>query len=85
MFELSKAADLNLLVQGGHLYWAFHFSKGSLPNIYTKTLVCLWIIFSTIKFHLNNLGTELYLKLHLNYLVTDFYLKLQCMYPHIYI
>jgi len=26
MFSVSKAADLNLLVQGGQLYWAFPFS-----------------------------------------------------------
>ncbi len=30
MFVISKAADLNNLVQGGQLYWAFRFSKGSL-------------------------------------------------------
>jgi hypothetical protein len=30
MFALSKAADLICLVQGGQLYWAFPFSKGSL-------------------------------------------------------
>jgi len=28
---MKKWADLNLLVQGGHLYWAFPFSKYSLP------------------------------------------------------
>ncbi len=30
MFTMPKAADLNEQVQGGQLYWAFHFSKGSL-------------------------------------------------------
>ncbi len=29
MFTTSKAANLNYLVQGGQLYWAFQFSKGS--------------------------------------------------------
>ncbi len=30
MFAISKAADLNKLEQGGQLYWAFPFAKGSL-------------------------------------------------------
>ncbi len=30
MFTIQKAADVNVLVQGGPLYWAFPFSKGSL-------------------------------------------------------
>ncbi len=30
MFAISKAADLNWLVQEGHLYWASPFSKGAL-------------------------------------------------------
>jgi hypothetical protein len=30
MFALSKAADLKLLLQGGQMYWAFPFGKGSL-------------------------------------------------------
>jgi hypothetical protein len=30
MFAVSKSADLNQLLQGGKLYWAFPFSKGSL-------------------------------------------------------
>jgi hypothetical protein len=30
MFSISKATDLNQLVQGGLLYWAFPFSEGSL-------------------------------------------------------
>ncbi len=30
MFPISKEVDLNKLVQGGQLYWAFPFSKGSL-------------------------------------------------------
>jgi hypothetical protein len=30
MFALSKAADLNSLVQGGQLHWAFLFSEASL-------------------------------------------------------
>ncbi len=37
MFAISKAADLNQLVQGGHLYWAFPFSNSSLlsePKIF---------------------------------------------------
>jgi len=35
MFAISKAAaDLNfLLVQGGQLYWAFPFRKGSLGSV----------------------------------------------------
>ncbi len=33
MFELSKVADLNELVQGGQLYCAFPFSKGSLSKV----------------------------------------------------
>ncbi len=28
MFSISKEAYLNLLVQGGQMYRAFHFSKG---------------------------------------------------------
>jgi hypothetical protein len=32
MFALSKAANLNQLVQGGQLYRAFPFSKVSLPQ-----------------------------------------------------
>jgi hypothetical protein len=32
MFALSKAADLNYLVQGGQLYWALPFSKVSLSS-----------------------------------------------------
>ena len=30
MFSILKAADLNDLVQGGQLYWAFPFTKGSM-------------------------------------------------------
>ncbi len=30
MFELSKAGDLNKLVQGGDMYCVFPYSKGSL-------------------------------------------------------
>ncbi len=30
MFSILKAADLNDLVEGGQLYWAFPFTKGSL-------------------------------------------------------
>ncbi len=30
MYALTKVADLNKLVQGGQLYRALHFSKGSL-------------------------------------------------------
>ncbi len=30
MFVMSKATNLNYLVQGGQLYWAFPFCKGSL-------------------------------------------------------
>jgi hypothetical protein len=33
MFAVSKAADLNKLVQGGQLYWAFPFSKTWLSYI----------------------------------------------------
>ncbi len=33
MFALLKAADLNLLVQGGQLYRAFPFSKGQQTKI----------------------------------------------------
>ncbi len=29
-FDIQKGVDLNLLVQGGQLYCAFPFSKGSL-------------------------------------------------------
>ncbi len=32
MFAISKAANLNSLVQGGQLYLAFPFSKGSLSQ-----------------------------------------------------
>jgi len=32
VFSISKAADLNWLVQGGQLYWAFLFCKCSLDN-----------------------------------------------------
>jgi hypothetical protein len=32
MFAVSKASDLNWLVQGGQWYWAFPFSKGSLSE-----------------------------------------------------
>jgi hypothetical protein len=30
MIAISKAADLNYLKQGGHVYWASFFCKGSL-------------------------------------------------------
>jgi len=36
MFALSKAADIDKLVQGGQLYRGFSFSKGSL-----STLTCV--------------------------------------------
>ncbi len=29
---MQEGADLNKLVQGGHLYWAFPFSKASLEK-----------------------------------------------------
>ncbi len=34
MFAVSKAADLNQLVQGGQLYWAIPFNKGSLAPLF---------------------------------------------------
>jgi hypothetical protein len=37
MFSISKEAYLNLLVQGGQMYRAFPFSKGSLPPPTSKT------------------------------------------------
>jgi hypothetical protein len=36
MFAISKAADLNKLLQGGQPYLAFPFSQGSLPDAYAK-------------------------------------------------
>ncbi len=32
MLSISKAKDLNWLIQGGQLYWAFPLNKGSLPR-----------------------------------------------------
>ncbi len=43
MFALSKAADLNWLVQGGQLYWAFPFSKVSVPKLFTVYILVPWI------------------------------------------
>ncbi len=36
MFDVSKAADLSLLVLGGDLYWAFPFGKCSLVRLTEK-------------------------------------------------
>jgi hypothetical protein len=47
MFAISKAADLNQLVQGGQLYWAFPFSKGSLVWYLRLRLLLQW---STLKY-----------------------------------
>ncbi len=33
MFAASKADKLNMLVQGGQLYWAFPFRKSSLAEV----------------------------------------------------
>jgi hypothetical protein len=33
MFSILKGATLNFLVQGGQLYWAFHFSKTSVVKL----------------------------------------------------
>ncbi len=46
MFAISKAADLNWLVQG-QLYWAFHSSKGSLQERQTADVLlnkCLYLV-----------------------------------------
>jgi hypothetical protein len=42
MFAITKAVDLNWLVQGGQQYWAFPFSKGSLIEctFYRVCLIC---------------------------------------------
>ncbi len=37
MFALSKAANLIKLGQGGQLYWAFPFSKGSLAKVWVPS------------------------------------------------
>ncbi len=48
LFALSKAPNLNLLLHGGQLYWAFLLSKVSLANvsssmeIYGKSFISLW-------------------------------------------
>jgi hypothetical protein len=39
MFAISEAADANYLVQGGQLYWALPFSKGSLPTTFPTWLL----------------------------------------------
>jgi len=44
---MSKVADLNQLVQGGQLYWAFPFSKGSLLSVIIK-ITMLRIIMKSI-------------------------------------
>ena len=41
MIAISKAADLIELIQGGQLYWAFPFSKGSLPKPFQQ-FSCNW-------------------------------------------
>ncbi len=38
MFELKKQANINMLVQGGQLYWAFPFIKGFPDILDVKTL-----------------------------------------------
>ncbi len=43
MFSLSKGADLNYLVQGGHVYWAFPFSKCSLLKQCHPVLSRPWV------------------------------------------
>ncbi len=39
MFAISKAADWICQVQGGKLYWAFPFSKGSLAGLLHYTSI----------------------------------------------
>ncbi len=46
MFAMPKAAGLNELVQGGQLYWAFPFSKGSLVILFNFKQVAdqIWLV-----------------------------------------
>jgi len=40
VLEISKAADLDYLVQGGQLYTAFPFSKGSVVFTFVHSSWC---------------------------------------------
>ncbi len=52
-----KAADLNQLVQGGQLYWAFHFSKDSLLN-YSKVSSIFFVFLDRSKHVELELGAD---------------------------
>jgi hypothetical protein len=47
MFAMPKVADLNDLLQGGQLYWAFPFSKGSM--IKPKAVMPIEVTVYTLK------------------------------------